>query len=355
MERQMPKIDLFLLGELWLGNARRWWALGLALVILGMATLGWFGFSRGESVYEAHVSITASVEHPALEAALPEILGSELVRRQVCGYLNVDWVPAVSVSVLPNADVITLRVRHPDAEWAWRILEATVECAPKVAEYALGEVKLLILADSGIPTTPVGGKDPVRWMLLGAAAGAALWAVTVLVLTLLRQTLRTEEELDIPCLGMLREEGLTQRLAMELQKLPAGRRVVLVAGALPGEGAAALVEKLAGELARRGNRVLIFDCDRYSGTAWDADGAQVRSVDALPARLPEDVRRDFDVVLLNAPPSALTADGAKLSDLADGGLLIVRRDHAARHQIREMIDLLTQGGMPLLGWVFNKT
>lgn len=363
MRQQMepPKIDLFLLGSLWLRKARRCWALGLVLAALGTAALGWYGAANRAVVYEAYASVAPLAETATdgqLHSVLPGILRSELLSRQVCAYLQTDSIPQVTTTVLANAEVYTMRVRHPDPEWSWRILEAMVECAPEVACYTLGDMKLVILADSGIPAEPVPVRPAARWMLLGAAAGTTLWAVLVLALTLLRQTIRTEGELELECLGTLTakdRDGCVQQLSLRLRKLPQGRRVVLIAGAMPGEGATALVNDLARDLAQRGSRVLVLDCDRYAPSGWDVEFRTADPADRQETnRLLEDARREYDFVLLDVPPCALTADGAVLSDLADWGLPVIRRDHAARHQIREMLALLTGGGMPLIGWVFNK-
>lgn len=345
------KIDLFLLAELWLGNARRCWALGLILVLLGASALGWYG-TAGEACYEAHVSVTATAQTGDPAAVMPGIFRSELLKRQVCAYLEVETIPAVSVSVLKDAGVYTLRVRHPDGEWSWRILEAMVECAPDLAGYTLGDVELTILTDSGIPDTPVDDGGAARWLMLGAGAGAALWIALVLAWTLLRQTVRTEEELGLDCLAVLPQKGALQQLSLTLRRLPEGRRTVLIAGALPGEGATALVEALAEELSSRGSRVLVWDCDPTAGTRWDGPDVRQGTPDGKAL---DEARKAYDFILLDAPPCALTAEGAKLSDLADFGLLVVRRDHAGRHQIREMAELLTEGGMELMGFVFRKT
>ena len=365
-ERNEPaQIDLFLLASLWLRRAGRCWVLGLLLATLGAAALGWYGGRTTETVYEAWVTVTPSLEtagEDALDAAMPHILRSGLLRRQVCAYLKVDGIPPVETSVLPNAGVYTLRVRHPDPEWSWRILEAMVECAPKVARYALGPVKLTILADSGIPEEAVPVRGMGTWLLLGGGAGAMLWALLVLLWLLCSQTVRREGELDLECLGTLsRRDGKTvlRQLALRLEKLPESRRILLIAGAMPGEGATFLARELTEELSRRGRRVLLLDCDRY---ARHGEAAPAQRVD-LDLRDPEqkrqlrqllaDARREYDHVLLDAPPCALTVDGAELSDLADLGLLTVRRDHAGRHQLRETLELLTGSGMELLGFVFR--
>lgn len=370
-QRQMdlPKIDLFLLGALWLRNAKRCWMLGCLLVLLGTAALGWYGGRAMEPVYEAYVSVSASAESAGdaqLHAAMPQILRSDLLRREVCAYLGVEAIPAVTTTVLENAEVYTMTVRHGDPEWSWRILEAMVECAPQVARYVLGETKLVILTDSGIPVLPVKGRSMEQWLLLGGAAGAALWAVLVLVLTLCRRTVRCREELERllepECLGEFPRTGYAEavrRMSLTLERELAEKQILLIAEAMPGEGAEALTAELARTLSQRGKRVLIADCSCHGPAALDRlDGAgDIRVRTAVPERAGElltGARREYDHVLLNAPACALTRDGADLSDLADGGLLVVRWDHAAREQIWEAVALLTEGGMPLLGWVFQE-
>ena len=421
-----PKIDLFRLLRIWLRYARRFWALALMLAILGAGVSGILCRRGHAPVYEASLSFTvrASDSHgngaaKQLNSTVSGILRSELLRRRVAESLGTSDIPPVTTMVMENSGIFTMRVRHTDPEWAYEVLRAMLACYPQIADYVVGGTELVILDEGGIPTRPVYEIDLTGCLLTGAVGGVAMWCVFVLLRVLCRNTIYDEEELlqivDCACLGVIPSAGKADKdgrcpglhhdyvrtgfaesvrlLQMYVSKMmkEQNRKVLLVSGAISGEGKTTVAVNLAIASAKAGNCTLLVDCDHIKSSGFKslcaerdrtlvdymrgdataeelvcrteirdlycmntgADVEEKKGKDSLDGIL-RAARERFDFIILDTPSCSLTVDAAELSDLADCGLMVVRRDYAARDQILEGMSLLTESGMPLLGCAMNE-
>lgn len=169
--------------------------------------------------------------------------------------------------------------------------------------------------------------------------------------------------------------------------------VLLVTSTIPNEGKTTVSVNLAAALAQKGKQVLLVDCDLRNPSIGQIFGVQPRKGFAEYLRgecklaeitgtmsMPnlhvvfgakgvrdagrllsqqkakefiETARKNFDYVILDTPPSAMMADASDVAMLADAALLTVRYDFAARQQIREAVQNLSDTDTPILGTVFN--
>lgn len=416
-----PKIDLFRLLRIWVRYARRFWALALMLAILGAGVSSILCRRGYAPVYEASLSFTvrASDSHcnaaaKQLNSTVSGILRSELLRRRVAESLGVSEIPPVTTTVMENSGIFTMRVRHMDPEWAYEVLRAMLACYPQIADYVVGGTELVILDEGGIPTRPVYEIDLTGCLLTGAVGGVAMWCVFVLLRVLCRNTIYDEEELlqivDCACLGVIPSAGKAGKelrydyvrtgfaesvrlLQMHVSKMmkEQNRKVLLVSGAISGEGKTTVAVNLAITAAKAGHCTLLVDCDHIKSSAFKSlcaekdrtlvdymrgdataeelvHGTEIRDLycmntgaDVEEKKVKESLdgilraaRERFDVIILDTPSCSLTVDAAELSDLADCGLMVVRQDYAARDQILEGMSMLTESGMPLLGCAMNE-
>ena len=431
-EQQIRKIDVIFLVRIWLRYARRFWALALVLALLGAAGLGYSGYRAYHPVYDATVSFTVKGANPLysslnaynnatakqLHATFPYILRSQILTQRVREYMGTSYVPPVYTSVLENSNIFTLRVRDTDPQRAYDVIQAVIVCYPQVADYVVGATELMILDDSGIPTKPVYDLDLTDSLILGALGGVVLWALFMLLLTLSRRTIHNEDELkrtlNYPCLGIVPATKVVGRdkrcplihhdngkfgfsesvrlLQMHLQKEmhTQNKKIVMVSGAIPGEGKTTIAVNVAIASAKRGNRTLLVDCDMFNpsvvrslnvenprsmkeyikGEATakdllsktsirhlycmnaDVDVKNMKSKKALE-KLLKAARDAFDVIIMDTPPCTLLVDAAEVADLADCVLMVIRQDYASRDQIIEGVHLLTDNGVPLIGCAIN--
>ena len=169
----------------------------------------------------------------------------------------------------------------------------------------------------------------------------------------------------------------------------AASQVVAVLSPGPGEGKSTVAALLAESCARAGLRTALVDADvrapsqarRYGlsgatdlvsvlageasvaeamlrpveGGPWllSADPATARRAELLAgpamARLIADLRRRFDVVILDTPPVLCAAEARALAGLADRRLLVMRWGETRRGDLRAAADALREARAPASG------
>jgi capsular exopolysaccharide synthesis family protein len=169
-------------------------------------------------------------------------------------------------------------------------------------------------------------------------------------------------------------------------------RCLLITSALMSEGKTESTVRLAIAFARLGRRVLIIDGDlrrprihkvfsreRGPGLAEALEGASLAEVvqgtlieklDIIPAGLnslgsverlanPEMRRilkaatQEYDLVLVDSSPAALTADAAMLSKLTDGVVFISQEATGSRRVVQQAILDLESAGARIIGAIIN--
>ena len=171
-------------------------------------------------------------------------------------------------------------------------------------------------------------------------------------------------------------------------------KIVLVTSSVLGEGKTMVAVNLAEQLAKDGARVLLVDMDLHTqrdaallgveggtglvefldNTASHEKNSIVWLVKrgigfwggSIPAehpaktlgdkRLPsifEQLKKDWDYIVLDTPPSGMFQDAALIADWADAALLLVRFDWVNSRTIREALAMLEGVHAPLLGYILN--
>jgi capsular exopolysaccharide synthesis family protein len=181
---------------------------------------------------------------------------------------------------------------------------------------------------------------------------------------------------------------------------------LVVTSAAPREGKTLIASNLAATFARSGANVLLIDCDihrprlhrlfevsrapglmdllRMSGVPGHSIGSAAALVDPLgairrtsvdrlsllpcgadPQSSPEllepatlrgllhDLRREFDVIILDTPPVLVSADAATLSGSADGVIMVVRAGQTDRGAAELARQRVSAAGGQVLGAVLN--
>lgn len=160
------------------------------------------------------------------------------------------------------------------------------------------------------------------------------------------------------------EEGKTTtacNLAITLAQ--AGHRTVLVEGDLRRPK---MAEHLRLETAVGLTTALIGRIDLVDALQpWGVDGLQVLTSGTIPPNPAEllqsqalsdalgQLRKHFDMIVVDAPPLLPVTDGALLASRADGAILVVRHGETTRDQVRESVDRLESVDARLLGTVLN--
>lgn len=187
------------------------------------------------------------------------------------------------------------------------------------------------------------------------------------------------------------------RLRAEKLMQEENRKVLLVSSAIPGEGKTTVTANLAVALAGSGKKVLLIDWDLRSPSVarmlrlqHEDNGLADFLSGQLPARavihsthvanlsvisgkkasrtiyqtttamdratiLIENVRREYDYVIIDTPPCSLLADATELAELADCAILVVRQDFASQEQILDAVQRLSDSRLATIGCVLNGT
>ena len=301
-EKELEKLDIFVLLGDFLRQAKRLWLLLLAFGLVCGTALPLYARSTYRPSYEAYASFTVRVSNPMyanvssynertaqiMQDTFPSILTSDLLRNRVKEELGLSTVPSLSVSASAQASILTLTVRDSDPQRAYDVLNAMIRCYPEVSEFVVGSTVLVLLDESGLPTAPVSGFSFRQHAVRGAVIGVALWGLLVAALCLLKNTVHNEDELrailNTPCLGQIPTVKTTKktpyplvfnqknrggfqeslrllRLRLEKEMAASGKKVLLVSSAIPGEGKTTVAVNLAASLAQKGKTVLLLDCD----------------------------------------------------------------------------------------------
>jgi len=438
-EKTPQKLDLYVLLEDFLRQAKRLWLLGLAMVLICGVGMGFLKGRNFTPQYQAYASFTVRVSNPlygsissynertaqAMKDTFPTILTSDLLRVRVAEHLG-SGLSGVSITADSRASIFTLTVRAADPQRAYDVLNAVIECYPQVSEFVIGSTELVLLDESGLPQAPVSTYSFRANAVKGAFFGAVAWCALVAAMILLKNTVHNEAELqrtlNSPCLGQLPKVKVTRktpvplhhrgkdtggfaeavrllRLRVEKAMEEENRKVLLISSAIPGEGKTTVSVNLAASLAQKGKKVLLVDCDLRNPSVVSSISTKKRPLssrnsvvdylkgnttvmemiqptelenlfvipggsgaksdysgqlsDERMSRLIQAGRNLYDYVILDTPPCSLLADAAEIATLADAGLLVIRRDFAARDQIVDGIERLSDAKLPLIGCAFN--
>lgn len=186
-------------------------------------------------------------------------------------------------------------------------------------------------------------------------------------------------------------EGLALALQFSLAKKKQGR-VILLTSAVPGQGKSLISANLAWLFAESGRKTLLLDADMRQSTVHrylsindkrglsavlqgecSADDVIERQSDNLDviaagprgrpatqlfsaarlAPLFEQLRDDYDVVVIDAPPVLPVSDAAALSRYADLTAFVARQDAVNYAEIMEAVSRLERVGTVVDGIVFN--
>lgn len=186
--------------------------------------------------------------------------------------------------------------------------------------------------------------------------------------------------------------GVCFQLKKELEPQPA--KVIMVTSTSPSEGKSTASANLALMLSADGARVALVDCDLRKQTLKELFGVKepslgivdliknggsvekaLLSVEGSRLKLlsgdriadhpqnflsaPElqtimnELRRRYDYVIVDTPPSGLLSDAATLSEWTDGAIYVVRQDYLNEAAIRDSVQRLSESDIRFIGSVIN--
>ena len=221
----------------------------------------------------------------------PYILTSGALSDVIAADLGTKDVPGtITASSIRGTNLLTIKASANDPEMAYAILQSVLKNYPEVAQFVVGQTKLTVIDDSGVPSD-TGRSSVLRGSIRrGALIGFALGVLMLLLYTVNTRTIRGESELrsllNVTCFGSLplvRRKKRTQNNDKEinmlydrncgdyveamrlvrtrLERQLGDKKVLMVTSSIPGEGKSTVAANLAISFAQKGKKVILIDCD----------------------------------------------------------------------------------------------
>lgn len=224
----------------------------------------------------------------------PYILTSGVLEDVVAEDLGMDYVPgSITAQAEDGINLFTLSVRSSDPQQAYDVLQSVIENYPKVARFVLGETRLNIMDETGVPED-TGRTYVIRGSVRrGAMKGAVLGLVIMAIYVLTRRTVKSRKDLkknvnledygSIPYIQEKKRKKKKNASAVNLlnERVPQvyleavrklrikvmkemeekGHHSLMITSSVPGEGKTTLAVNLAIAIAKQGKSVILVDAD----------------------------------------------------------------------------------------------
>lgn len=308
MTQNNEKIDVVAMLTDFLRIFRKMWIQVIALALIFAVAMTIHANVSYRAYYTAYSSFTVTIRDDQSEDSLtayydntaaeqmaetfPYILTSGVLQRMVAKDMGEAVSGSIQANVVESTNLFTLSVTDTDPERAQKTLKSVIKNYPKVSEAIVGKLNMKVLDESGVPTSPDNPKNLLRDAAKGAVTGTGIGLAWVLLVTLLRRTIRSEEDcqkyVNQRCLGSVpyvrfkeRSDGTKRHLnivnksvnkdfkeairnvrnKVERHTHDGSMKRVVLTSALSGEGKSTIAVNLALSLAQEGKRVTLIDCD----------------------------------------------------------------------------------------------
>lgn len=327
------------------------------------------------NVYDNESSAQVMAEH------FEQILNSSILQKKVAEEIHLaDFAGSASAEAVEGTNLINLAVTAASPELCFKLMQSILKNYSLVSDYMTGNAILEILKAPKVPLTPDQPFERRNIMIQAFLAAAACWVLIFGGLSWLKDTIRTEEDIeqklearrlgtlwhernrkkrtdiriDDPLISFRYMESL-QKLTQHVQKKMEERKAqtLLVTSVLEKEGRSTVAENLALAFSMRKEKVFLLNADfRKQNASWLADEEGHLKIENFQ-KLLENLKKENDYVIIDTPPFLQNADTEEMAQMADASLLVVAEHRAQAKDLNEALDLLNAQGEKNLGCVYN--
>lgn len=327
------------------------------------------------NVYDNESSAQVMAEH------FEQILNSSILQKKVAEEIHLaDFAGSASAEAVEGTNLINLAVTAASPELCFKLMQSILKNYSLVSDYMTGNAILEILKAPKVPLTPDQPFERRNIMIKAFLAAAACWVLIFGGLSWLKDTIRTEEDIeqklearrlgtlwhernrkkrtdiriDDPLISFRYMESL-QKLTQHVQKKMEERKAqtLLVTSVLKKEGRSTVAENLALALSMRKEKVFLLNADfRKQNASWLADEEGHLKIENFQ-KLLESLKKENDYVIIDTPPFLQNADTEEMAQMADASLLVVAEHRAQAKDLNAALDLLNAQGEKNLGCVYN--
>lgn len=311
---------------------RKLWAVAMAAVIF--ASCGYIAASQlyvpqyqTRTTFVVSARGSSSSVYSNLNAAtgmaqsFSQVLGSDVMKKRVAQELGVERINGeITASAISETNLLEMRVTSDDPRIAYLITRAVINNYGELASAVLSNVSLEILQQPSIPTAPVNTSNAMHMAKLAGLLGAVLVAAFVCVRAYLRDTVKSEDEveskLDTKMLAAIRHERKYKtfraalehrktsilitnpttgflfvetfkklRTRLEYQMRRGHGKVIMVTSVLEDEGKSTVAVNLALTMGQKYKNVLLIDADMKKPAVHKILDYQEKEYSALPELL----------------------------------------------------------------------
>ncbi|WP_207345842.1 polysaccharide biosynthesis tyrosine autokinase [Arthrobacter sp. E3] len=372
----------------------------------------------GNSFIQARVSsyvVTATT--PTVLQPVIDTLGLDVSPQQLAANIKASSdlkTVLITISVNDGSPVQAAAIAHAVAS----SLITAVDKLEKPADGGASPVKLSVVTPATAPTSPSSPNLKINLalgLILGLALGVAAALLRTTLDTRVRSESDLRRVTESPVLGgiafdqdalknplLSQETGHSQRAEsfrqlrtnLHFAQVSSNSKTFLVTSSLPGEGKSTTATNLALAMAESGQSVALVDADlrrpmvaKYLGlegaagltTAlvgdatikdllqpWGPHGLQVLTSGRIPPNPSEllgseamstligQLEKDFDAVVIDAPPLLPVTDSAVLAQKVGGVMVVVGCHTAKQQEVAKAMETLQLLDANVLGVVLNR-
>lgn len=285
---------------------KHWMAVVLVAVIVGVGAYI-FTDMRYEPVYQTNTTFVVTAKGSStsvyanlsstnsLASVFTELLNSSILKKTIMQELNMDsFDGTITTSVVPNTNLITMRVTASDPWSAFVIAQSIIDHHETLTYRVVDGIVLEVLQTPVMPVRATNSPNPMNQMRFAMVLAAVLAIAGIMVQAFFKDTIRSDREarkkLDCRFLGEIPHERkhktlfswlrrrktsilitdlLTgfyfveniRKLRQRVEQHMHDGKVLMVTSLLENEGKSTLAVNLALAMAQKGRRVLLIDGD----------------------------------------------------------------------------------------------
>lgn len=322
----------------------------------------------------------------------------------------------VKVNLVDKTEIIKLEVVDQDPETAALIANETAEVFMDSVKKFLKVENVQVIDKAEVPTSPIK-PNPKLNIAISAVLGLMLSIFVIFLMEYLDQTIKRPEDIEkylsIPVIGAIpntngqnlisledpkspvSEAFRTMRTNIEFSNIDDDINTIVITSSTPGEGKSTIASNLAISMAQGEKKVLIIDCDLRKpkiNKIFDLPNNQGLTTVLLGNKYFEDVvnkherldnlyvltsgpippnpaellgskkmgefinelKGEFDTIIMDSPPIGLVTDGVLLSTISDGLILVTAAGDTDIDSSVRSLGLVRNVNSKILGGVLNK-
>lgn len=433
MKNIMPKIEYFK------GLVIRFWLIILIAGVVG----GFLGGAISRITYQPEYEMTqaftikvtshpeansASVSENQLSKTIPSLLSSEVFSKHMEPKIKEAGAKGrFKVTSLETSDIFYITCVAKTNNDAQIIINEIQSHYNEIANHVIGESQMKFLAPPSYSKLPVHTPKYTMATLIGIIVGAEIILAIFALMSIFSNTVTNaseiENEINTKCLAVIKrvyekkrsneknksnniplsnEENVDFEYKKSISTLSAnvhqicsskGFKALLVTSTLSGEGKSTVALNLAIDLADKGQKVVIVDCDlrspsvakylgidhislpltktlkeydyaksvtntdiqnlSFCGNIEASDNSFDKITDKDIKKLLDYLNTLFDYVIIDTPPVGFLGDAISISSGADCFLYVVSYNAVSKPNIIRCISTLNETNHNMLGFVLN--